>query len=49
MKIDLYFSCWNNEDILGFFFRHYDRFVRRYYVYDDGSPGAAYAGGHGPH
>lgn len=37
LKIDLYFSCWNNEDILGFFFRHYDPVVSRYFAYDDGS------------
>jgi hypothetical protein len=37
LKIDLYFSCWNNADILEFFFRHYDRFVRRYFAFDDGS------------
>lgn len=37
MKIDLYTLCWNDAHMLGFFFRHYDRFVQRYIVYDDGS------------
>jgi glycosyltransferase involved in cell wall biosynthesis len=37
MKIDLYALCWNDADMLGFFFRHYDRFVQRYVIYDDGS------------
>jgi hypothetical protein len=29
--------CWNNADILGFLFRHYDPIVQRYVVFDDGS------------
>ena len=37
MRIDLYTKCWNDAHMLGFFFRHYDRFVDRYVVYDDGS------------
>ncbi len=37
MVIDMYFPCWNNADLLGFFFRHYDGFVRRYVAFDDGS------------
>src|SRR5690348_14183784 len=37
MTIDLYTLCWNDADMLGFFFRHYDRFVQRYVVFDDGS------------
>ena len=37
MRIDLYALCWNDADMLGFFFRHYDRFVQRYVIYDDGS------------
>ncbi|MGV7221689.1 MAG: glycosyltransferase family 2 protein [Nitrospinales bacterium] len=37
MKIDLYTLCWNEEDMLGFFFRNYDPFIDRYIVYDDGS------------
>jgi hypothetical protein len=37
MKIDLYTRCWNDADMLGFFFRHYDPLVQRYVVFDDGS------------
>lgn len=37
MKTHLYTLCWNEADILDFFFRHYDSFVDRYIVYDDGS------------
>ena len=41
MKIDLYTRCWNEAEMLGFFFRHYDRLVDRYIVYDDGSSDAS--------
>lgn len=37
MKVVLYTLCWNDGPRLHFFFRHYDRFVTRYVVYDDGS------------
>ena len=37
MSVDLYTLCWNEVDMLGFFFRHYDSWVDRYFVYDDGS------------
>jgi glycosyltransferase involved in cell wall biosynthesis len=37
MRIELYTRCWNDAHMLGFFFRHYDRLVSRYVVYDDGS------------
>ncbi len=37
MHIDLYTRCWNDAEMLEFFFRHYDRMVARYFVYDDGS------------
>ena len=37
MKIDLYTILWNEEEMLPFFFRHYDAIVDRYIVYDDGS------------
>jgi len=37
MKIHLYTLCWNEADKLEFFFRNYDPWVDRYYVYDDGS------------
>jgi len=37
MEIHLYALCWNEADILPFFFRHYDPFVSRYFIFDDGS------------
>ena len=37
MEIDLYTICWNDAHMLPFFFRHYDRFVSRYFFFDDGS------------
>lgn len=35
--VHLYTVCWDEADMLGFFFRHYDAWVDRYIVYDDGS------------
>lgn len=35
--VHLYTVCWDEADMLGFFFRHYDAWVDRYVVYDDGS------------
>ena len=35
--VHLYTVCWDEDDMLGFFFRHYDPWVDRYVVYDDGS------------
>jgi Glycosyl transferase family 2 len=37
MTVHLYAQCWNDEWMLPFFFRHYDRLVDRYFIYDDGS------------
>jgi hypothetical protein len=37
MRIHLYTHSWNDERMLGFFFRHYEGLVERYVVYDDGS------------
>lgn len=37
MKIDLYARCWNEGEMLPFFFMHYDDIVQRYVVFDDGS------------
>jgi glycosyl transferase family 2 len=38
MKIDLYARCWNEADMLPFFFSHYDRLAQRYIIfYDDSS------------
>lgn len=35
--IHLYCLCWNEERMLPFFFRHYDKLVARYFVFDHGS------------
>jgi len=37
MVVHLFAQCWNDEWMLPFFFRHYDRLVDRYVIYDDGS------------
>jgi glycosyltransferase involved in cell wall biosynthesis len=37
MRVHLYALCWNDARMLGFFFRHYDPFVTRYIIFDDGS------------
>jgi hypothetical protein len=37
MKVDLYTSTWNEIKLLPYFFRHYDTFVDRYFVWDDHS------------
>ena len=37
MRVHLYSICWNEARMLPFFFRHYDAFVDRYVIYDDGS------------
>jgi hypothetical protein len=37
VTIHLYTLCWNEAEMLGFFFRHYGQWVDRYIVYDDGS------------
>jgi hypothetical protein len=36
-RVHLYALAWNEADMLGFFFRHYDPWVDRYVVFDDGS------------
>jgi hypothetical protein len=37
MKVHLYCLCWNDARMLPFFFMHYDKFVDKYFVYDNGS------------
>jgi glycosyltransferase involved in cell wall biosynthesis len=37
VRAHLYTVSWNEADMLGFFFRHYDAWVDRYVFYDDGS------------
>jgi hypothetical protein len=36
-EVHLYSVCWNEAEMLGFFFRHYDPWVDRYVILDDGS------------
>ena len=36
-RIHLYAVCWNDARTLPFFFRHYDPWVQRYVIFDDGS------------
>lgn len=43
MSAHLYTMAWNEERMLPFFFRHYDPWVDRYVVYDDGSTDATLA------
>jgi hypothetical protein len=35
--VHLYALCWNEERLLPFFFRHYDPFVTRYFIFDHDS------------
>jgi len=35
--IHLYAICWNEERMLPYFFRHYERWVERFVIYDNGS------------
>src|SRR2546423_4184198 len=35
MKIHVYTICWNEEDLLPFFFKHYERFVDKIIAYDN--------------
>jgi hypothetical protein len=37
LRVHLYTIGWNEEAMLGFFFRHYDPWISRYVFYDDGS------------
>jgi glycosyltransferase involved in cell wall biosynthesis len=37
VKIELYGRCYDDAHMLPFFFRHYDPFVDRYIIFDDGS------------
>ena len=41
MRIDLYTLCWNDADMLTFFFTHCDRFVTRYFIFDEDSTDAS--------
>jgi hypothetical protein len=37
MKVYLYCLCWNDARMLPFFFMHFDQFVDKYFIYDNGS------------
>lgn len=37
MTVHLYSQCWNEAEMLPFFFRHYDPIVDHYFIFDDGS------------
>jgi len=37
LTVHVYAQCWNEAEMLPFFFRHYDGLVDRYFIYDDGS------------
>ena len=37
MSVHLHTICWNDAKMLPFFFRHYDPWVDRYVIHDDGS------------
>lgn len=37
MVVHLYAVCWNEEAMLPFFFRHYEPWVQRFVIYDNGS------------
>lgn len=43
MVVHLFAQCWNDEQMLPFFFRHYDGLVDRYVIYDDGSTDSTWA------
>jgi hypothetical protein len=36
-RVHLFCLCWNDARMLPFFFRHYDKFVDKYFIYDNGS------------
>jgi len=42
-KVHLYTTCWNDTEMLPFFFRHYDAFVDKYFIFDDGSDASTVA------
>src|SRR3954464_14981979 len=41
--IHLYAICWNEERMLPYFFRHYERWVERFVIYDNGSTDSSLA------
>jgi hypothetical protein len=41
MIVHLHATCWNEGRLLPFFFRHYDKFVDRYFIHDNQSTDAS--------
>lgn len=41
MIIHLYALCWNEENMLPHFFRHYEKWVDQFFIYDNGSNDAS--------
>jgi glycosyltransferase involved in cell wall biosynthesis len=37
VKVHVFTICWNEEVMLPYYFRHYEPFVDRFFVFDDGS------------
>lgn len=37
MRVHLHTVCWNDADDLEFFFRHYEPWVEKFFIHDDGS------------
>jgi glycosyltransferase involved in cell wall biosynthesis len=37
MRVHVHTVCWNDMEILPYFFRHYEPWVERFYFFDDGS------------
>ena len=35
LTVHVYAQCWNEVEMLPFFFRHYDGLVDQYFIYDD--------------
>lgn len=42
MIIHLYALCWNEERMLPYFFKHYDKIVDKYYIFDNNSTDNSY-------
>lgn len=43
MIIHIYALCWNEEKMLPYFFRHYDKIADQYYIFDNNSADNSYS------
>lgn len=43
MMVHLYTMCWNEEKMLPYFFKHYDKIVDKYYILDNNSTDNSYS------